>query len=187
MTCTTWIASCDTDNFGQLTSPDAYLGSDSLCWKMVRTKQAPSSSSRPPTAVKRQIIPLSRRLETKRKLLNSPTKGKIVAVVKKRSKPGVKALRDIRHLQRTTELLIPRISFQRVVREIADKICKKRQIDECRWQSNALLALQEAAEVYLTCMFEDTNLAAIHARRVTIMPRDIQLVRRLRGEHITMR
>ncbi|KHJ93151.1 core histone H2A/H2B/H3/H4 [Oesophagostomum dentatum] len=99
---------------------------------------------------------------------------------------GVKALREIRHLQRTTELLIPRIAFQRVVREIANKIAKKRDIAECRWQANALLALQEAAEVYLTCMFEDTNLAAIHARRVTIMPKDIHLVRRLRGEHINM-
>uniref|UniRef100_A0A1I7XG35 Histone domain-containing protein n=1 Tax=Heterorhabditis bacteriophora TaxID=37862 RepID=A0A1I7XG35_HETBA len=56
-----------------------------------------------------------------------------------------------------------------------------------RWQSNAVAALQEAAEVYLTCLFEDTNLAAIHAKRVTIMPRDIQLVRRIRGETVTMR
>ncbi|KIH56101.1 core histone H2A/H2B/H3/H4 [Ancylostoma duodenale] len=135
---------------------------------MVRTKQIAPTSKRPPTAIKRQIIPLNRRLETKRKL-HSGEKAKEKSgtiALKKRAKPGVKALRDIRHLQRTTELLIPRLSFQRVVREITNK---------------------EAAEVYLTCMFEDSNLAAIHARRVTIMPKDMHLVRRLRGEHITMK
>ncbi|KIH45993.1 core histone H2A/H2B/H3/H4 [Ancylostoma duodenale] len=156
---------------------------------MVRTKQIAPTSKRPPTAIKRQIIPLNRRLETKRKL-HSGEKAKEktgTIAVKRRAKPGVKALRDIRHLQRTTELLIPRLSFQRVVREITNKICAKREIDDLRWQSNGLLALQEAAEVYLTCMFEDSNLAAIHARRVTIMPKDMHLVRRLRGEHITMK
>ncbi|EPB70245.1 core histone H2A/H2B/H3/H4 [Ancylostoma ceylanicum] len=156
---------------------------------MVRTKQVAPTSKRPPTAIKRQVIPLSRRLETKRKLHSGEkAKGTTGAIaVKRRAKPGVKALRDIRHLQRTTELLIPRLSFQRVVRDITNKICAKRVIDDLRWQSNALLALQEAAEVYLTCMFEDSNLAAIHARRVTIMPKDMHLVRRLRGEHITMK
>ncbi|PIO56643.1 core histone H2A/H2B/H3/H4, partial [Teladorsagia circumcincta] len=101
--------------------------------------------------------------------------------------PGVKALREIRHLQRTVNLLIPRLSFQRVVRDVTNKITASRGIDfDYRWQSNALLALQEAAEVYLTCLFEDTNLAAIHARRVTIMPRDISLVRRIRGDKVLM-
>jgi histone H3/H4 len=52
----------------------------------------------------------------------------------------------------------------------------------CRFQSSAVLALQEAAEAYLVGLFEDTNLAAIHAKRVTIMPKDIQLARRIRGE-----
>ncbi|KAJ1360853.1 histone H3.1 [Parelaphostrongylus tenuis] len=100
---------------------------------------------------------------------------------------GVKALREIRHLQRTTGLVIPRLPFQRVVRDVAREVLKKRNInDELRWQASALLALQEATEVYLTCLFEDTNLAAIHARRVTIMPKDMQLVRRLRGENVTM-
>lgn len=53
---------------------------------------------------------------------------------------------------------------------------------DLRFQSSAILALQEAAEAYLVGLFEDTNLCAIHAKRVTIMPKDIQLARRLRGE-----
>ncbi|VDM63721.1 unnamed protein product [Angiostrongylus costaricensis] len=100
---------------------------------------------------------------------------------------GVKALREIRHLQRTTAMLIPRRPFQRVIREVAKEVCLKRGMkEEYRWQANALLALQEATEVYLTCLFEDTNLAAIHAHRITIMPKDMQLVRRLRGENVSM-
>ena len=53
---------------------------------------------------------------------------------------------------------------------------------DLRFQSHALLAMQEASEVYLTSLFEDTNLCAIHAKRVTIMPKDMQLARRIRGE-----
>ena len=53
---------------------------------------------------------------------------------------------------------------------------------DVRFQTHAILALQEAAEAYLTSLFEDTNLCAIHAKRVTIMPKDIQLARRIRGE-----
>ncbi|KAL2500999.1 histone H3.3 [Forsythia ovata] len=52
---------------------------------------------------------------------------------------------------------------------------------DLRFQSHAVLALQEAAEAYLVGLFEDTNLCAIHAKRVTIMPKDIQLARRIRG------
>jgi histone H3/H4 len=53
---------------------------------------------------------------------------------------------------------------------------------DLRFQSSAVMALQEAAEAYLVSLFEDTNLAAIHAKRVTIQPKDLQLARRLRGE-----
>jgi histone H3 len=67
--------------------------------------------------------------------------------------------------------------FQRLVREIAANYKT-----DLRFQSTAVLALQEAAEAYLTSLFEDTNLCAIHARRVTIMPKDMQLARRIRGE-----
>ncbi|KAM3139732.1 hypothetical protein pb186bvf_008190 [Paramecium bursaria] len=92
-------------------------------------------------------------------------------------RPGTVALREIRKYQKSTELLIRKLPFQRLVREIAQDFQK-----ELRFQSSAVLALQEAAEAYLVGLFEDTNLCAIHARRVTIMSRDIQLARRIRGE-----
>ncbi|CAD8186759.1 unnamed protein product [Paramecium pentaurelia] len=92
-------------------------------------------------------------------------------------RPGTVALREIRKYQKSTELLIRKLPFQRLVREIAHDFQK-----ELRFQSSAILALQEAAEAYLVGLFEDTNLCAIHARRVTIMSRDIQLARRIRGE-----
>ena len=94
-----------------------------------------------------------------------------------RFRPGTVALREIRRYQKTTDLLIQKLPFQRLVREIAQDIK-----EDIRFQSTALLAIQEASEAYLVGLFEDTNLCAIHARRVTIMPKDIQLVRRIRGE-----
>ena len=93
-----------------------------------------------------------------------------------RYRPGTVALREIRKLQRGTELLIRKRPFQRLVKEIAQ------DFKHLRWQSTAILALQEAAEAYLIGLFEDTNLCAIHAKRVTIMPKDSQLARRSRGE-----
>jgi histone H3 len=94
-----------------------------------------------------------------------------------RFKPGTVALREIRKYQKGTELLIRRAPFQRLVREIAQDVK-----DNLRFQSNAVAALQEAAEAYLVSVFEDTNLCAIHAKRVTIMPKDIKLAMRIRGE-----
>mgnify|MGYP000468655050 FL=1 len=94
-----------------------------------------------------------------------------------RYRPGTVALREIRRFQKTTELLIRKAPFQRVVRDIALKYKK-----DVRFQSTAVLALQEASEAYMVGMFEDTNLAALHAKRVTIMPRDMALARRLRGD-----
>lgn len=94
-----------------------------------------------------------------------------------RFRPGTVALREVRKYQRSTELLIRKLPFQRVVREICEGIRR-----DTRFQSSALIALQEAAEAYLVGLFEDTNLCAIHAKRVTIMPRDMQLARRIRGE-----
>ncbi|KAI3685981.1 hypothetical protein L1987_79650 [Smallanthus sonchifolius] len=93
-----------------------------------------------------------------------------------RYRPGTVALREIRKYQKSTELLIRKLPFQRLVREIAQDFKT-----DLRFQSHAVLALQEAAEAYLVGLFEDTNLCAIHAKRVTIMPKDIQLARRIRG------
>ena len=93
-----------------------------------------------------------------------------------RYRPGTVALREIRQYQKSTELLIRRLPFQRLVREIALDFR-----NDLRFQSSAILAIQEAAEAYLVALFEDTNLCAIHAKRVTIQPKDIQLARRIRG------
>merc|ERR1711884_189240 len=94
-----------------------------------------------------------------------------------RYRPGTVALREIRRYQKSTELLIRKLPFQRLVREIAQDFKT-----DLRFQSAAIGALQEASEAYLIGLFEDTNLCAIHAKRVTIMPKDIQLARRIRGE-----
>ena len=94
-----------------------------------------------------------------------------------RFRPGVMALREIRHYQKSSALLIRKLPFQRLVREIAQDFKT-----DLRFQSAAILCLQEAAEAYLVGLFEDTNLCAIHARRVTITPKDLQLARRIRGE-----
>ena len=94
-----------------------------------------------------------------------------------RYRPGTVALRDIRRYQKSTELLIRKLAFQRLVREIAQDFKT-----DLRFQKAAVVALQEASEAYLIGLFEDTNLCAIHAKRVTIMPKDIQLARRIRGE-----
>ncbi|KAG7382380.1 hypothetical protein PHYPSEUDO_005005 [Phytophthora pseudosyringae] len=97
--------------------------------------------------------------------------------VKRRRKPGEAALREIRLLQRSTKLLLRKLPFARVVREIQTEFTGVGY----RWQAEALLALQEAAETYLVRTFEDANLCAIHGKRVTLQVKDIQLSLRIRG------
>jgi histone H3/H4 len=92
-------------------------------------------------------------------------------------RPGEKALQEIRFYQRHTDLLIRRLPFARLVKEVQTYFFRK----EFRWQAQAMLALQEAAEAHLVGLFEDANLCTIHAKRVTVMPKDIQLARRIRG------
>ena len=92
-----------------------------------------------------------------------------------RYRPGTVALREIRRFQKSTELLMRKLPFQRLVRELAQDFKS-----DLRWNPNAILALQEATEVYMVGLFEDSNKCAIHARRVTLMPKDIQLARFIR-------
>ena len=101
-----------------------------------------------------------------------------------RYRPGTVALKQIRQYQKSTDLLIRKLPFQRLVREIASdsEVIRSPLCGKVRFQSAAIMALQEATEAYLVGLFEDSNLCAIHARRVTIMPKDIQLARRIRGE-----
>ncbi|GAA5901710.1 hypothetical protein JCM8208_003564 [Rhodotorula glutinis] len=99
----------------------------------------------------------------------------------RRYKPGALALKEIRQFQKSTGLLLSKLPFARVVREIAIDFVEDHTV-AMRWQSSALLALQEATEAYLVHLFEHANLCAIHAKRVTLMQCDLQLVRRLRGD-----
>jgi len=94
-----------------------------------------------------------------------------------RYRPGTVALREIRRYQKSTEMILPYVPFSRVVREVAQDYKS-----DLRFQSSAMKALQEAAEAYLVGLFEDANLCAIHCKRVTLMPKDINLARRIRGE-----
>ena len=94
-----------------------------------------------------------------------------------RYRPGTVALREIRRYQRSTELLCRKLPVSRLIREIAQDFRT-----DLRFQASAIGALQEAMEAYMVGLFEDTNLCTIHARRVTIMPKDMQLAQRIRGE-----
>ena len=94
-----------------------------------------------------------------------------------RYRPGTVALREIRKYQKTTNLLIRKLPFARLCKEITSVY----NPDGMRWTGEALLAMQEATESFIVGLFEDTNLCAIHAKRVTIMPKDLQLARRIRG------
>ena len=87
------------------------------------------------------------------------------------------ALREIRKYQKSTDLLIRKAPFQRLIRELAHDYKS-----DIRVQSTAVLAMHEAAEAYLVGLFEDANLCCIHAKRVTIMPKDLQLAQRIRGD-----
>ena len=109
----------------------------------------------------------------------APRKKPATGGVKKphRYRPGTVALREIRRYQKSTELLCRKLPVARLIREIAQDFRT-----DLRFQASAIGALQEAMEAYLVGLFEDTNLCMIHARRVTIMPKDMQLARRIRGE-----
>ncbi|XP_047425972.1 histone H3-like centromeric protein A [Mugil cephalus] len=107
----------------------------------------------------------------------APSKQPPASPRKRRFRPGTKALMEIRKYQKSTDLLLRKRPFSRLVREVSQEL----SIEALRWQVLALMALQEAAEAFLVFLFSDANLCAIHAKRVTVFPRDIQLARRIRG------
>jgi histone H3 len=135
-----------------------------------------SSAVNRPQLVTKSPRNLTKRLETKTSK-NKPRNSHGPIRKPHRYRPGTVALQEIRRYQKSTDLLIRKLPFQRLVREIAQEFKLN-----LRFQSAAISALQEASEAYLVGLFEDTNLCTIHAKRVTIMPRDIQLARRIRGE-----
>eukprot|EP00767_Chilomastix_cuspidata_P003492 gnl/Chilomastix_cuspidata/361.p1 GENE.gnl/Chilomastix_cuspidata/361~~gnl/Chilomastix_cuspidata/361.p1 ORF type:complete len:159 (+),score=67.53 gnl/Chilomastix_cuspidata/361:58-477(+) len=93
----------------------------------------------------------------------------------RKAKPGTVALKQIRDYQKSTQLLMRKLPFQRLVRDISSQL----KVDDVRFQAQAIAALQEAAEAFVVNLMEDTNLCAIHCKRVTIMKRDIVLAKRL--------
>jgi histone H3 len=137
---------------------------------MARTKQTARKSlgGLVPIKMRKQLATLASRK-------SAPATGGVKRP--KRYRPGTVALREIRKYQKGTELLIQKLPFQRLVKEISQDYKT-----DLKFQSAAILALQEASEAYLVGLFEDTNMCAIHAKRVTIMPKDIHLARRIRGE-----
>lgn len=100
--------------------------------------------------------------------------------MRRRYRPGDLALQEIRRYQKSVDVIIPKLPFQRVVREITYRITGQTEI---RYQGAALDALQAAAEAYIVGLFEDSYLMTLHAKRVTLMEKDILLARRIRGNH----
>ena len=141
--------------------------------EMVRTKQTARKSASDKSRDKRQMTTKSAPKSSTAVASSAVTK----ETLKKKARrfhPGVRALMDIRHWQKTTDLLIQKLPFQRLVREIAAE-CKS----DLRFQGDAILALQEASEAYLVEYFQDAVQCAIHAGRVTIQVEDMQVVQRL--------
>ena len=94
-----------------------------------------------------------------------------------RYRPGTVALREIRKYQTSTETLIPKLTFQRLVKEVMQTECHRRGIECKRVQSTALLAMQEATEQYITELFCNSQMAAIHGKRQTVKCEDMRIVR----------
>ncbi len=161
---------------------------------MARTKQSPRSASA--KAHHKQLKMNTYAKSSSSSAATAATAATAAADGRRRTRPGNLALREIRRYQKSTDLLIRKLPFQRLVKETADALMISLgsfaplgedsksvvRTRDLRFQSTAILALQEAAECYLVGLFEDTNLCAIHAGRVTIMPKDMQLARRIRGE-----
>ena len=108
---------------------------------------------------------------------SAPAAGGMKDRKKLRWRPGTVALREVRKYQKSLKNLLPRAPFQRLVRSMVSDMDH-----ELRFQSAALAALQEASEAYIVGLFEDTNLCAMHAKRQTIMKKDMDLARRIRGD-----
>lgn len=122
----------------------------------------------------------ARKAASPKRMSKSPVSSSAIPArspTKRRYRPGERALKEIRYYQRNTDLMIRRLPFARLVKEVQTYFYRK----EFRWQAAALLALQEAAEAHLVSLFEDAYLCSIHAKRVTLMVKDLQLARRIRG------
>ncbi|XP_067929682.1 histone H3.3 type c-like isoform X1 [Watersipora subatra] len=137
------------------------------------SSRSPSTSSRSPSTSSRspsKSLGKSPACPDRSRVADKPVRSR------RRFRQGTRAEREIRKLEQTTHLLLRKLPFSRLVREIAQKL----QYRHLCWNATAICALQEATEAYLTSMFKDANICAAHAKRVTVMVKDIQLSRRLR-------
>ena len=100
---------------------------------------------------------------------------------KRRTRPGAKALREIKRYQKSTDTLVPRAALQRIIKEISSKY-----LPDARYSYGAIDAVHQCVESYMVGLFEDTNLCAIHAKRSTVMTKDMRLARRIRGEILSL-
>ena len=147
----------------------------------------PSQSNKPAKKTRKQKKPEVKRtvkstvkstVVSKPRFNNNEKRTKMTEPTTRKYRPGMKALREIRKYQKSTDLLIPALPFSRLLREIVQSVTAGQQF---RFQALAIKALQEASEAYLVGLFEDVCLCAMHAKRVTIMPKDMDLARRIRG------
>ena len=162
----------DSESSGFLTHTSSMLQNASSTSKLVKSPVKAAKTA--PVARKSLATARGDQTKTKKAKDTKPAPER----KKRRFRPGTKSLREIRAYQKTTNLLIPRLPFSRLVREIARNACTQ----DLMFKSTALMALQEACEAYLVQLFEDCVLCCIHARRVTVMPKDMGLARRIRGE-----
>ena len=130
--------------------------------------------ARTKATAKRNPYGIRKNLAKRIKAIN--TGSKIVKRKPRRARPGAVALKEIRRYQKTTNLLIPKAPFQRLVRSVTTEVLKL----DVRFTASSVDAIHQAAEAHLTSVFEDANLCALHAKRITVMPKDIQLATRLR-------
>ncbi|CAL0315375.1 unnamed protein product [Lupinus luteus] len=143
---------------------------------MARVKHTPASLGGPSRRIPKSTqLPASRR--QKNAAEGEPQTPLTEGRKKRRYRPGSVALREIRHFQKTFNLLIPAAPFIRCVKQITNEFSR----EVSRWTPEAMVALQEAAEDLLVHLFEDGMLCAIHAKRITLMKKDFELARRLGG------
>lgn len=142
---------------------------------MARSKLVPNKLD--PTAPKLKVVIKSRKLSLPPKKHKKRAEGDDGPLKRHRFRPGTRAIREIRHFQRSTDRLIRKLPFARLVREITQDFKT-----DIRWQPTAISALHEASEAYIVGLFEDAYLCSMHAHRVTLQQKDMHLARRIRGE-----
>lgn len=139
---------------------------------MARTKQTARKSTTGKAPRKQLKTKAGRKTSESRP---APTMSAGKKKINRYHKPGVMALKEIYRYQKSTDLLIKKMPFRRVIRELAREINP-----ELRFRSVALQTIQECAENFLVKLCEDSKLVAIHAKRVTMMAKDLLLILKIK-------